>query len=176
MFLGDNMKKATKEKRNTKDMFVENENVASNFVKILIIVAILALTFGLITYAVTHKSTNKTDSTVIQYDKILVGSILNREDDNYYVLVEMSDDSNNSTYESSIDTYNAKDEHLRFYTVDLSDGFNTNYVSDKANLKVTNISDIRFSTTTLLKIENHKIAKTITNSTEIQTFLTDLSA
>ena len=111
----------------------------------------------------------------IQYSKIIVGSILNRDEKDYYVLVEAKDDSNISDYESSINIYNNKEKHLRFYTVDLSDPFNESYVSDEAKLDVKKISDIKFSETTLLHIQDGKIASYRVGE-DISTYLTKLSA
>lgn len=173
------MRKTAKERKIAKNMYVTEDKEGISFLKILIGIVAVVLIFWLITYLVTNKKTTSTTSTTdvtIQYTKILVGSILNRSEESYYVLVEGENDSNTSNYESLISTYNSKDDHLRVYTVDLSDGFNSNYVSTTANLDVDKIVDIRFSGTTLLKIENGKITDKVTDSSAINTYLTNLSA
>lgn len=169
-------RKAIKKAKETKNPFVSTNDEIGNFVKILIIVLGLIAAFWLITIIVTHKSTNDNSATTIQYSKIIVGSILNRSEESYYVLVEASGDENLSTYQSSIDSYLAKDEHLKFYTVDLSDGFNEKYLADSSNLDITDINEIRFNGTVLLKIDNHQISEKITEASSIQTYLADLSA
>ena len=115
------------------------------------------------------------ENTDIQYTNIIVGSILNRSEEDYYVLVEKEDDNNITTYQTLIDKYNNKEEHSRFYIVLLSDPFNANYVSDKANLLVDKITDIRFSETTLLHISNGKITSTRVGN-DIGDYLNKLSA
>lgn len=172
------MRKNAKERKMAKNMYASTDDEGLSFIKILAILVAIVLIFWLITYLVTNKksTTNTSSDVTIQYTKILVGSILNRNEESYYVLVEGADDSNTSNYETLITTYNSKDDHLRVYTVDLSDGFNQTYVATTANLNVDKITDIRFNGTTLLKIESGKITDTVTDADAINTYLTNLSA
>ena len=159
-----------------KKKVVEEELKVENFIKIIIgVIAVFAL-FYAITYFVTNKNKGNADTNEnIQYKKIIVGSILNRSEDDYYVLVSASSDTSVSVYESLITKYTSKESHLRFYTVDLSDPFNSNYVAEESNLNVENISDIRFSETTLLHVKNNKIASYRVGN-DIETYLNNLSA
>ena len=159
-----------------KKKVVEEELKVENFIKIIIgVIAVFAL-FYAITYFVTNKNKSNADTNEnIQYKKIIVGSILNRSEDDYYVLVSASSDTSVSVYESLITKYTSKESHLRFYEVDLSDPFNSNYVAEESNLNVENISDIRFSETTLLHVKNNKIASYRVGN-DIETYLKNLSA
>ena len=159
-----------------KKKVVEEELKVENFIKIIIgVIAVFAL-FYAITYFITNKNKNNADTNEnIQYKKIIVGSILNRSEDDYYVLVSASSDTSVSVYESLITKYTSKESHLRFYTVDLSDPFNSNYVGEESNLNVENISDIKFSETTLLHVKNNKIVSYRVGN-DIETYLNNLSA
>lgn len=177
--MGDSMRKTAKERKQlkqAKNTFSSSNNEVFNFLKILIVVVVLVLVFWLITMFITSDKTKKSEDTVIQYNEILVGSILSKDSEKYYVLVEAENDDNVYSYEQLITKYKNKKDHLDFYTVDLSDDFNSKFVSDKANLNVEKITDIRFSETTLLEIKNKKIVKTITSNDEIKKYLTNLSA
>ena len=177
-------RRIVKEKKNAREikaakssnMFINSDNEVANFIKIVVAIVVLVLVFTLITNLVINKN-NKTKTTSdIQYSKIIVGNILNRSEESYYVLVENKEDSNLAIYESYIATYKNKEEHLMIYTVDLDAGFNESFKSEQSNLEVSNISDIRFSQTSLLKIENGKITTATDNSEEIINILKEISA
>lgn len=157
-----------------KNMVVEDEMSISKFLKIIIAVLIIFVLFTFITKIITNKE--KSDETTnIQYDKILVGSILNRPESDYYVLVISKDDENALVYTNLISTYKAKSEHRRIYTADLADEFNKIYVADTNNLNVTAIDDIRFAETTLLHISDGKIVSSRVGD-NIKSYLENLSA
>ncbi|MCM1370679.1 MAG: hypothetical protein NC181_02155 [Clostridium sp.] len=147
---------------------ISDENIGINYLKIVIIlIAILAI-FYLIAYLVTkEKKVNETVESTIQYSKILVGNMLNLPDDEYYVLIEMENDKYNSLYETYLSTYSNKEKALKYYTIDMSDGFNKQYISNEANLDIDSISDIKFNSTTLLKIKSKKIVEKYTTKEEI---------
>lgn len=157
-----------------KNMVVEDEMSISKFLKIIIAVLIIFVLFTFITKIITNKGKND-ETTNIQYDKILVGSILNRPESDYYVLVMSKDDENTLVYTNLISTYKAKSEHRRFYTADLADEFNKIYVADTNNLNVTAIDDIRFAETTLLHISDGKIVSSRVGD-NIKSYLENLSA
>ncbi|MBO5530609.1 MAG: hypothetical protein J5970_04350 [Bacilli bacterium] len=149
------MRKNARERK----VITNDEMSVGGFVKIIAWLLIILIGFTLITMYVTRDKKEKPNND-IQYTNIIVGSILNRSEEDYFVLVEKEDDANIQNYQTMIDKYNNKDEHLRFYIVLLSDPFNASYVADEANLSVEKITDIRFSETTLLHIKNGKITST----------------
>jgi len=164
-----------KKKANNKINYTDDINIM-NFGKIIIILLIVLVAFSLLTMFMTRDKSDNNETVTIQYDKIIVGSILNRSEERYYVLVEYPDDTYISGYEGLINTYVSNPEHYRFYKVDLNDAFNKSYISDNANLNVTNITDIKFSETTLLRIKNGEIREAITGYDNITDYLTNLSA
>ncbi|MBR1376392.1 MAG: hypothetical protein IJ565_01060 [Bacilli bacterium] len=166
------MRKSAKERKNVR---VDEEIKVDSFFKILGGLLAVLLVFTLITMFITRDKKEKDPAVEIQYDKIIVGSILNRSEEDYYVLVEAPNDDNSTSYESYITTYNNKDNHKRFYIVDLSDDFNSNYISTESNLSVDKITDIRFSETTLIHVVNGKISSTRVGD-NITTYLENLSA
>lgn len=178
--MGDIMRKPAKERKlakSTNMALKSSDNEVVNFIKILIIVLILVILFTLLTMFLVNKKDKTSDEDVqFQYSKIIVGNILSRNEESYYVLVEKENDTNLGSYKNYISTYKSKTDHLKVYEVDLSDGFNEQYIAEESNLNITNISEIRFKDTTLLKIDAGKITYASDNSEEIETKLKELSA
>ena len=71
-----------------------------------------------------------------QTEKILCGSILNRSDEEYYVLAYQMQEDNASLYQSIIEKYNSSSRKISLYQLDLSNSRNNICLSD--NLSITN--------------------------------------
>ena len=169
------MRKNARERKQARNqVMVDEELKIESFFKIVVILLIILLVFAGITMLKTKDKSEKAETT-IQYTKIVAGSILNRSEDDYYVLVEAKDDENITTYESLINKYVAKEDSKRVYIVDLSDSFNSNYVGEENKLDFENITDARFKETVLLHIVNNKISSTKLGDS-IKTYLTEKSA
>ena len=148
---------AKKTDKNTGKREILNKNELINLIKIVAIVSLVLLIFYFITVLVDkriNKNSYKTDDpvAVIQYDKIIVGEILNRTENTYYVLVEKEDDPYIDLYKQYLDA-----GAIKYYTVDLSDVLNGNYISDVTYVEGNNPSTYKFSATTLLKVENRNL-------------------
>lgn len=160
-----------------------NENIVStneltNLIKIIVIVCVVLLAFYFITVFVNKKAktnTNNNEDTVaiIQYDKIMVGEILNRPQTEYYVLVKNSDDINSNLYQSYLSIYSGKENALKVYNVDLDDVFNKSYAGQETILDL-GISNFKFSEATLLKINNGELEQFITGTEAIENYLKEL--
>ncbi len=149
-----------KKKVNNKNNSVENNELV-NLIKIILIVCIILLAFYFITVLVSKKTKNSSfndDDTVavIQYDKIIVGEILNRPENSYLVLVKKNNDLNSDLYQSYLSIYSGKEKSLKVYNVELEDVFNSNYVGDETILD-KGIENYKFSDTTLIKVSNGNI-------------------
>lgn len=169
------MRKNARERKQARNqVMVDEELKIESFFKIVVILLIILLVFAGITMLKTKDKSEKAETT-IQYTKIVAGSILNRSEDDYYVLVEAKGDENITTYESLINKYVAKEDSKRVYIVDLSDSFNSNYVGEENKLDFENITDARFKETVLLHIVNNKISSTKLGDS-IKTYLTEKSA
>lgn len=169
------MRKNAKERRQTRNQVVVDEELKiDSFFKIVVVLLIILVIFAGITMWATRDKSEK-EKTVIQYTKIVAGSILNRSEEDYYVLVEAKDDENTATYESLINKYVAKADSKRVYIVDLADPFNSNYIGEENVLSFENITDARFKESVLLHIVNNKISSSKFGES-IKTYLTEKSA
>ena len=190
-------------KKQTKNNKVNNHKMKNNKVKdkkvnkeaieaekqinklgIVLIVTAVMLVFYLITLVATgqadkvnkqNEEDQSTDTaTEIQYDYIVIGTMLNK-DGNYYVLIEADEDNRLSEYSTLIQTISADEDAPKIYHANLTDSFNKNYLAKEAKYDVQNISDFRVTGTALVEINNHEIAEVFDTYDEIKGELNELA-
>lgn len=146
----------------------EETKTMKQFLITLIIVIVGVVGIYLLTKYVVKKdnSTNNSSTTeeksYIDPNTAIVGTMLNKSSDAYYVIIYDKTKDNATTYYSLVSTYKAKDKALKVYTVDLSNSLNKKYIAtdNKTNPKATNLEDLKFGEVTLLKVKNNKITET----------------
>jgi len=156
------VKEVKKEKKETKPPVTNNEMV--NLIKIVLIVTAIFLIFYGITTLVADKNSNddtNPEDVVIQYDEILLGTLFEQSNSEYYVLVTIEEDYNVQTYSSLVSSYKAKENSLRVYTSNLDNGFNKSYKAEETKVS-NNLQELKLKGSTLLKIKD----KTIVGSYE----------
>lgn len=154
---------------------MEDNKIIRNFIIILVVVLAIAVGLYFFTkYAVKKDTSSDTSSTTsteksINYDTCIVGNMLNKHEEEYYVILYNSNDSNSSTYSDLVTNYKKADNHLAVYTVDLSNSLNDKYyTTGDTNTTSDSINDLRFGEITVLKINNGKIAKSLVTVSEIK--------
>lgn len=160
---------------------IQNENELYKLAKIFLILVVCFGIFYGITYFVT-KNQNHTNGdgssqeklATIQYDKILVGTLLKQKRDHYYVLLDKVDDQYYNLYESYILAYTQKEDALKVYTIDMNDTFNKSYWSEESNIYTDHISDFKVKEVTLLEIENNHIINSYEGHANVKTKLQEL--
>lgn len=164
-------KTIVKKDETKKDIKLFLNSEVGTLIKIVLVVAAVILLFLLVTNIINRnkeKDANLVTSNEIQYDEILVSNILKQKNSTYYVLVYDAKDLYYDTYKLYMDAYKSKENALRFYTSILSSGFNRNYLSKEAsNVLVSNINDLKFKGTTLVKVQNGAIVSAYEDSTSI---------
>lgn len=93
----------------------------------------------------------------IQYDKILVGTIMKQNRNEYYVLLDKTTNQFYALYESYLSTYSSKENALKIYTIDMEDPLNKKYYGESANIDVENLETFKVSTVTLLHIKDNEV-------------------
>lgn len=143
-----------------------------NMVKIILIIVMVFGMFYILTYYIQQKQNNNNSNynsndddlvTIIQYDEILIGSILAQSEDSYYVLITNQKDYENR-YNEYISRYN---NNNKFYYSIIDNGLNGKYKSETSNLNIENIQDLKISGTTLLKIIDGKIVEYYDGDSEV---------
>ena len=173
-----NNKKEVKSKVLTEEEIKEHNK--KTIKELVIITIVIAIVFGVI-YLLTigaeklgwfdiHYTKPITEEATISYENIQVGTILNREGLNYYVvLADMSKDSMH--IQTLINNYKNKENAKLLYVVDLSEGLNKSVVSDTNNLLVQDIKDLKVKDTSLVEIRSNKIVNVFIGLEKIEDIL-----
>jgi len=160
-------------KANYDEQIVRLVKIAIGVILVLVLVYLLtALATGEIKLG--NKKTEETKESTIQYEEIIAGQIMNRQQDEYYVLVFNFTDDEASYYLSLKDSYKQNTDALPFYLVDLEKGFNQSLMLEEGEeytQKPTNIQDLKVKSPTLLKIKNKKVTERIETNEKVKEYL-----
>ena len=164
------MKKAKLIKTNKKE---EKRNVEESYslkqlvLIIVVIISILGI-FYFITTLVVKPQNQESENIQTQIDstKITLNNLLDRKENEYYVLATMESLYKNinseikylELYNNYITEYKKSEKSLPFYTINLDDALNKNYLSDELNIS-NNISEIKLNDEVLFKIKNQEVSK-----------------
>ena len=149
-------------------------------VKSFVIIGVSVVAFVLLMFVFTKIKTGEwnlftrensvTYSAEIQQTKILCGSILNREDSEYYVMAyEMNEDSA-SLYETVIERYNSAPNKINLYKLDLGNSRNSICRADNANI-TNDLATLKLSAPTLIKVSDGRIVSNYTDYNAIKNIL-----
>ncbi len=152
-----------------------------NIKGLVIIICVLLVVLGLI-YVLTIGAQHlgwfdvgytkpEVGNAVISYDSIMAGTIFDRSESEYYVLIA-DFDSRDTVYVSGlISSYKNKENVLPLYVVNTADKLNSSIVSDTANSMAQSVEDLKVSESTLIKISNHRNVMFVTGDANIKTEL-----
>lgn len=155
------MKKIKQKRIKEQPVTLDDNYQAKNMFIIIIIIVVLLVPLYFITTLVIDNN-KKEDEVVektpvtIQTEKILVGQLLNRPNELYYVIAYKKDNKMVTLFNNYINDYKKNEDHLEFYKIDLDDGLNKGYIGDDTNI-TENLKDLKLSDTTLFKIVNGTI-------------------
>lgn len=177
------MKKKTDKKKRKVEEKNKIENVGSfdtdisKVIYIILGVVCVFCVFYLITLFVLNKddNTTKTDEEVeISLDTTIVGRSFSMPEDKYYVLYyDAKDEEVSEEYSSTITNYiySTSEDHVKLYTVDMSDVLNKKFVSEESKPMPEKVSDIAIKGTTLMVIEKGKVVEYTEDKTRIEELL-----
>ncbi len=96
----------------------------------------------------------------INHEVVTVGTMFNRVDSEYYVLVYDDKDVSSSYYLNLANIYNSKAEKLAFYYCNINNALNKDFRADKnkpENILAETINEVSFGNIALVKIKDGKI-------------------
>lgn len=172
-----------KKKKQNRKLYKTNTSSDMEYNKIIKIaigvVVVLALTYfvtalisGEIKFG-NNKEEVVEEETAIQYEEIMVGQMLNRVDNEYYVLLFNFTDSFASYYLSLMDSYTSKEDSIPFHIIDLEKHVNKDYVlqdGEKLIEKPVRLVDFKATSPTIVKIKNRKIVERISGRDNVIDF------
>lgn len=152
------------------NFYNEEQKEIIKFGKILLcLIVIIGILYLFTNYVVnkedTYKRTNNDGS--INYDVVLLGSILNKKDEEYYILAFDQKDMINATLLNKYNEYKSLPKHLPIYIADLSNELNKTYIAEKSQYKADTVEEMKLEGNTLIKVKNAKIVKFIENKDDI---------
>ena len=103
-----------------------------------------------------------TTAGVIDYDMVSVGTMLNRNYDEYYVAIYDEEDPQAVFYSTIITLYTNKEDAIKVYYCNLGNKLNEKYQAEdesKTNPDAKSIEELSLGELTLIKIKNGKIVK-----------------
>lgn len=148
--------------------------------KFLIVILVVLLCVGLIylctrvfvTKDLFKGKENETEEVVsgkINDEVAIMGQILNRSEDEYYVAIYDSTGKYTGDMGKLVYTYTAKEKHLHVYTVDLNNSLNSDYYDpENVNEKAQTVGEIKVGDITLIKVKKGKINKYIVDYAKMQ--------
>lgn len=162
-----------------KDRILNKSKYKSESSKIIKCFAIVLVIFGimyLITTLILRNSDdttyqNKTSKTSIQYDEILLGTTFDKKENEYLVLFYNVKNDFDNTYSNALSDYEAKDEKLPIYYVNLGNSMNKKCISSEENSNATNANELKINDVTLIKFTNHQIKEYITGNNNVIEYL-----
>lgn len=181
----NNTKKVEKKEESTSKVKNRNEKVASStivssdemgkLVKIILVLIIIVVAFYGLTVIITKfqktsipERNQNTVPAVIQYDEILIGTILNQARDEYYVLIQKDDDQYQTLTSYYLQKYSSDSKSLKVYKSNMNSIYNEFYISETSNVRTNNVGEFRVSTITLVKIKNHEIVEAYEGLEEVE--------
>lgn len=107
---------------------------------------------------------------IINYEVTIMGQLLNRPYDEYYVAIYNTAEGDYINDMSTlVYNYAKKEKHLHIYTVDLSNVFNSDYYDpENVNVNAKTLEEIKVGDITLIKVKGGKINKYIVDYAKME--------
>jgi hypothetical protein len=158
----------------------DQKEIMRFFIVLLVVVLMVTAIYFLTRIFVTKdlgkkKGEAETEEVIpgnVNYSVAIVGQILNRPYDSYYVIVFDTTGDKASDAQSLMISYNSKEERKHLYRVDLSNQLNKAYYDkENENPSAQSVNDFKFGDLTLLYIRKGKVEKYITDIDKMKTEL-----
>ena len=161
------MKVAKIKKQHKKETLNSEEDYSlKRMIKIVMLLLVIFGFFYFITVILIDNKSGENNkmTSVIDSSKIILSQLLNRNEDEYYVIATKASIYDSSYIETSyiqfynnyINSYVQEENSLKFYYVDLDNALNKNYLGEE--IKITNnIENLKLNNEVLFKIKNGKI-------------------
>ena len=126
---------------------------------LLMVIALIAAVFGISKIIIKDEAKDlEYTSGEVSTNSAIIGTMLNRPEKEYYVLLYDTTSKNASAYVTYANYYKTKDNALKVYYLDLTSAFNKDYyVTENSNPNAKKIKDLKVKDGTLIKVKNGAI-------------------
>jgi hypothetical protein len=169
------IQKNTKKQQKVQQQKINSDNEVRQFGLLVIIIVIILFVIYIISSLLKGKDyssifDNSLDVNEIQYDEILVGTMLKQNEESYYVLVLDSNDPYTDILKDYVSSYLEEEYTIRLYTVDLNNIFNKS-----AKAEEFDYDSLKFKGNSLVLVENGIIKETEEDSENISKKLIEMT-
>ena len=164
-------KKTNSKKKTIKEpkYISEESKELRNFLIILFsIIIIVLIVYGVSKIFIDDEPTEDNGRTVqagqIDYDKVSIGTMLNRNYSEYYVAIYDEEDTNAVIYSAIITKYLQNEDATKVFFCDLGNRLNSAYYvgpDGETNPNAQSVSELALGDLTLIKVENGEITEYI---------------
>lgn len=164
-----------KNSKKLKQSKFENEDVTQirNLIIIFIIVVLICVGVYFLTDNMIKRESNSDNTTQeveIDYDVATIGTMFNRIEEEYYVLIYSSEEDG-SNLDSVLAKYRSSDDYVKTYYIDLDKKVNNSVLGDKLVKEPKNSKEVKVIGATLYKIKNGSVIKCYSGVEEITSVL-----
>ena len=137
---------------------VINEDMTNIRNMLILLVIVIGVCVGLyfLTEYMINKDSNNTvteSETIIDYDIATIGTMFNRIEEEYYVLLYSSED-NGKDLDGILSTYRSSDDYIKTYYIDLDKKINEIAIDQETVRNPKSSNEVKVSGATLYKIKN----------------------
>ena len=144
-----------------KKILNEDMNLVKNIIILLIIVVGISLGIYFLTDNMIKKENKNSDTKTeikIDYDIATIGTMFNRIEDEYYVLI-YSKENDGKNLDSVLATYRSSDNYIKTYYIDLDKKVNNYVLGEELNQRPNDSNEVKVKEATLYKINNGIVVK-----------------
>lgn len=164
-----------KQKIDKKENVVEEVDI-KGFIKVVVAIAVVVVVAYGLTLLAKHIGLfdiryvkPEVSNATISYENILAGTIFNRSESDYYVMIG-DFESDDSVYIGSLGNLykNKEGDKIPLYAVDLSESLNKSIIGENSNPSAQTINDLKVNGHTLIKISGGRNVKYIEGDENIK--------
>lgn len=151
----------------------EDELQIRTLIILLVIVLLVCVGIYFLTDTMLKKESlanEEIKNVEINYDIATVGTMFNRIEEEYYVLL-YSNETDGNELNSYLASYRSSDNYVKTYFIDLDKKVNSYVLGDKLIKEPKNSNEVKVKGATLYKIVGGKVVECIVGSEEIITVL-----
>ena len=133
-------------------------------VKTLVILTLIIILVAIGLYFLTDRvlSNQTTDRpepppAPISYTNTIVGRIFDKPYNEYFVFLYSSEDDRAGFFSGLFRNFNAEEDAIKIYYVDLNDGFNNHVLAEESNPRPRNVSEVQISDYALMRFRNGRV-------------------